>query len=86
MEKNVFYPKYSRFVWKFTEENVDNHKFLINFISNNKSAIQFAYSTTYPFVYSSTENRKINMKSEFQINFNDLMIRNKKNIRERFSS
>ena len=67
--KNVLYPKVSKIIGKFIQNDEKNYSKLRNNLSQFKHIFQYVYSNVYPEVYCSTERRGFNLKSIFQLVF-----------------
>ena len=65
--KNVLYPKVSKIIWKFIQNDEKNYNKLRNNLCQFKNIFQYVYSNVYFEVYCSTERRDFNLKSTFQL-------------------
>ena len=64
--KNILHLQTSEMVWQFL------------YLEKNKSLIQYVYRKALPCVYTTTENRGVNFKYEFQLKFKDWNNKNQK--------
>ena len=58
-------------LWIFVERDLEIYKFLRTLLQENRIVIQYVYSKVLPFIYTTTENRGVILKSEFQLKFKE---------------
>ena len=68
--ENVLHTQPREILWKYIEENVNNYKDLRAY-PQKISVIQYINSAVFPYIYTTTENRGVYLKSEFQLKFKE---------------
>ena len=69
--KNVLYPRVAEIVWKHIEYDKNNICSVRKKLIENRKIFQFAYSNTYPEVYSFVEKRAIDLRNDFHSKFKE---------------
>ena len=67
--KNVLHPKASETLMEYVEEDEKNYGNIKKNFIENKEIFQYVYTKCYPDVYSSSEERRIKLKSQFLLKF-----------------
>ena len=67
--RDVSQPRVLEIVGKFVDQDKNNLRLLQQCLTNYKDIFQYVYSCTYPEIYTMSEKRSIDMKSNFYILF-----------------